>query len=183
MLDPAITAPVAGGRQRQDLWAAAPETIDVGGPMGTLEKIGFGESSICYKYTGGGRDMAVRFGAYDSNIGLQIPADPRLTLVNDNGNRRLWSYSDARTYLVLPISRYTAVTLQEFGGTAQPPSSFAAGIGRAMARANAQGRLQHIDNTRPDLTTIEMAKRRHFLYKRGYGIPGIIDIPVEERVR
>jgi hypothetical protein len=181
MLDPAITAPVAGGRQRQDLWEGAPEAMEIPS-MGTLRKVGFGESSICYAYEHGGKKMAVLFGAYNGEIGLQVPEDPHLTLVNENINRKLWTYSDLRTYLVLPIGRYNAVTLQEYGGTPTPPRGFLAGIGRAAARANAHRRLGHIDKTRPDLIETEMAKHRHYLYKPGHALPALIDIPVEERV-
>jgi hypothetical protein len=183
MLDPAISHPVAGGRQRQDLWASAPDTMSVSPEMGTLRKVGYGESSICYEYEHGGRKMAVLFGAYNGDLGLQVPQNPRLTLVNQNVNRNLWRYSDATTYIVLPIGRYNAVTLQEFAGTTTPPRSFLAGIGRAAARANVHRRLGDIDKTRPDLIETEMAKPRHYLYKPGYSLPGIIDIPVEERIR
>jgi hypothetical protein len=116
----AITGPMDGVQQHPGRWAHAPEAVAL--PAGArLDKVGFGESRVCYKYTApDGKVMAVLFGAYTGELGVQVPPDPRLTQSNQNLNRRLWTYSDLRTYLCLPTGRYTGVTFQEFGGSERP---------------------------------------------------------------
>jgi hypothetical protein len=184
MLDTSITQPIAEGRQRQDLWAAAPVQIEVQ-DAGQLEKVGFGNTRICYKLTTAeGKAMAVIYCGYSGDLGLQVPPDPRLTLTNETWSRRLWEYSDLRTYLCVPASRYTAVKLQEFGGTGEPRGL--AGMlqpsARDLVRRQALARIRHLDNTRRDMTMSELAKPRHYLYKPGQLRPSVSNIPIEERV-
>jgi len=186
MLDPAISRVLSSGRNSQQAWNEAPKTLQPGPQLGTLTKVAHGETRVCYRLDHELGKMAVLFGMYDAEVGVQTPADHRMTLLSRSTSRRLWTYSDLRTYLVLPVGRYTGVFFQEWGGDTHPsgaPGALLAGVGRRLAMANAQRNLAGIDNTMAALTKLELRERRHALYKPGNIVPAIIDVPVEERIR
>ncbi len=187
MLDPAIVGPVTGGEENQDDWARAPISIAVP-ELGTLERIGYGESRICYKLTTNeGRALAVLLGTYSATEGLHIPEDPRLTPVAQNLIERVLTYSDLRTYACLPLSDgYNAVFLQEFGGYQSPTgrwSRMLAGASMAAARQRMQEHVAGLSEGRVTVGQSELVHSRHYLFKPGESRAALIDVPVTVRRR
>ncbi len=165
--------------------------IDLPG-TGRLERIGSVEdpdAKPCYKLTTAeGKHMAVIFANYAPELGVRVPTDPHMSLIDESSTRRLWEYSDLRTYLYVPFSDTNAIEFQELGSEdSRPIITSLVGL-TALARRRAMKRIAAHPHSESfvDLdweTARELSHPRHFLRKAGHRLPAVIDVPVTERVR
>jgi hypothetical protein len=180
-LEPSFATRLGDAASFEDL----PLARDIPG-LGLLEHTRSGESKDCFKLTVGDKKMAVLLMNYTSPLESFIPEDPNLTLVNSSPTRRLWEYSDLRTYLCMATRDGRTIKLQEYGepessaGRSKVPGlSWLAGMRAANRRIAAKGR-EFIDFDK--YTDPELRKARHYLRKAGHGMRAVIDIPVVERI-
>lgn len=154
--------------------------------VGALEKVGSGETKACYRLTTEqGKKMAVLLMNYGNTLGLYTPEDPKLSQVSESPTRRLWEYSDLRTYLYIPLGDGRTVKLQEFGeeeftsGQSMTPGLLWIAGRRALKNiASRQKSFIQLDtHTKP-----ELSHARHYLRKDGQFMPVVIDLPVVEQV-
>ncbi|HZM64438.1 MAG TPA: hypothetical protein VFB59_04865 [Candidatus Saccharimonadales bacterium] len=156
--------------------------------VGTLDKVSFGESKICYALTAGnGLKMAVLLRLYGPYSGIQLPKDPRLSVTRATELRALWEYSDLRAYLHLPLHGGYGISLQELGEQySRRPKLRQDVIDSAKQRVLTyiQAAPQNFDLTGGgvDIIQSELAPKRHYLRKSGHDTPSVIDIPVVERL-
>lgn len=166
--------------------ADATEPVMVGDGRLTPMTSGMAERKVPYTYTtADGKRVAVLVLPYTPPDGGGIHEDPNLTLVSDGPTRRVWEYSDLRTYATVPLPDGRSVRFQEHGGTTASDSMPGripglAGIARhrALRRIRAIPGVVGIDES----TAPELRHGRHVLRKPGHFMPAVIDIPVVQRV-
>lgn len=184
MLHPYIGGASPGLKEGAAAWDAAPQVLNAAG--GQLEKVGRGDSRACYKYTDHqGQSMAVILGGYQGSLGLDVPSLRHLTALGHGSTESLWSYSDLRTYLVLPVDYYRAVFLQEWGGAPEPTTRgghLFAGLAMRAARRRLWSELVRMQLADPEQIVSELKNPRRYVYKSGRLRAALIDIPIAEHV-
>jgi hypothetical protein len=151
---------------------------------GELSYLGAGEMRFMFRLTKDGKEMAVGLTKnYLNETGLQVPEDSRLTLDRNSAAGKLMTYSDLRTYLVLPVAQadrpYYGVVFQEYAPysplkTGLSPISSKIAEGRARRHIKEYCREQgcKLRKISDDIG----AKKHHFLVN---GEIAIIDAPVD----
>lgn len=190
MLDPGISMRTGNRQYREYLWQDSSSVIELPNRGELRRAPTHGESQIEYTLDLEGKVMTVVYGAYRGRPEPQIPLHPHLTPQEEGWSRRLWQYSDPRTYLLLPTSHNTCVSFQEWGGT-NDPMDMSLGISprqqriaRQAAHSRALGVIAHVglDNANPEATQAELLRPGNYYFKSSYLTALARHIPIEQRI-
>jgi hypothetical protein len=149
-----------------------------------------GGSKWCYLLTDeSGKKMAIHLGGYSTV--KPFPEDPRISLVNPGLGKSFYSFSDLRTYLVLPVYITTeeveapsSLAIQEWGGekSLQEENPWLKDLRQQLAAARAKAYIRTRGYRINSETESELRHLRHYLLNRGnWHLPAVIDIPCEQR--